>query len=41
MLAEDAYKRNLRKSFAERVLGELDSATAGKMQALLAPVKEK
>lgn len=41
VLAEDAYKRNLRKSFAERVLGELDSATAGKMQALLAPVKEK
>ena len=28
-MAEDAYKRNLRKSFAERVLGELDSATAG------------
>jgi len=41
MLAEDAYKRNLRKSFAERVLGELDSTTAGKMQALLAPNKEK
>ena len=40
-LAEDAYKRNLRRSFAERVLGELDPATAGKMQALLAPNKEK
>jgi hypothetical protein len=40
-MAEDAYKRNLRKAFAERVLGELDSTTAGKMQALLAPNKEK
>lgn len=40
-LTEDAYKRNLRKSFAERITGELDSAEVEKIKALVAPKKEK
>ena len=40
-LTEDAYKRNLRKSFAERIMGELDSAEVEKIKALVAPKKEK
>lgn len=40
-LTEDAYKRNLRKSFAERIMGELGSAEVEKIKALVAPKKEK
>ena len=40
-LTEDAYKRNLRKSFAERIMRELDSAEVEKIKALVAPKKEK
>lgn len=36
----DAYKRNLRKSFAERILGELDDAPRLKLASLLNPTKE-
>jgi hypothetical protein len=32
----DAYKNNLRRSFASQVLGQLDDATAGNIKALLA-----
>ena len=40
-LTEDAYKRNLRKSFAERIMGELGSDEVEKIKALVAPKKEK
>lgn len=40
-LTEDAYKRNLRKSFAERIMGELGSEEVEKIKALVAPKKEK
>ena len=40
-LTEDAYKRNLRKSFAERIMGELGSEEVEKIKALVAPRKEK
>lgn len=40
-LTEDAYKRNLRKSFAERIMGELGSVEVEKIKALVASKKEK
>lgn len=40
-LTEDAYKRNPRKSVAERIMGELGSAEVEKIKALVAPKKEK
>jgi hypothetical protein len=37
----DAYKRNLRKSFAERILGELDDGPRLKLSNLLKPSTAK
>lgn len=34
-LAQEAYKRNLRKSYAERILGDLSDEERSKLQALL------